>query len=333
MGLDELDKKILYHLDIDSRQSAKEIAKKAGSNKDTVNYRMNRLVREGYITGFLARVDVAKFGFNNTKVYFRFQDTDEKKEEEFFEYLKTLPEVAWAVQASGRWDALIAVWNTSIFSFYNTLSKIMNRFSRNIYEKEIIQNVNWFYYNRKWLQPEEQKIYPVKYGEEPGKEMLDKVDFGILKELTKDARKSFSEIGKNLKTSPQNVMNRVKSMRERGVIAQYGIDLDYGKFGIVFCKAFIELHNINRESLDAIYGFCAREPRVFALTTAVGTWDLELETEVEKMEEMMEVMNRIKRAFPDFVKGYESIVITKERKLSYVAPAGVKQKKGINTTE
>ncbi len=324
MEIDSLDKKVLYQLDINSRQSAKEIAKKIGSNKDTVNYRMKRLVEEGYITRFFTRVDVAKFGFNNTKVYFRFQDTDEKKEEEFFEYMDSLPEVAWVTQTSGRWDALLAIWNTSLFSFYNTLSKIMNKFSRNIYEKEIIQNVNWFYYNRKWLLPEEQKIYPVRYGDEPGRERPDKIDFAILRELTENARKPFSEIAKKAKTSPQNVMNRVKSMRKLGVITQHGIDLDYEKFGIVFCKAFIRLHNINQKSLDSIYGFCAREPNVFALTTSVGAWDLELEMEVERVEDMMNIMNRVKRTFPDFVKGYESIVITKEMKLSYVTPSGIR---------
>jgi len=83
MELDILDRKILAQLDLDSRQSAQEMARKIRSNKDTVNYRMKRLVDEGIITKWLARVETAKFGFNNIKVYIRFQDTDEEKEKEF----------------------------------------------------------------------------------------------------------------------------------------------------------------------------------------------------------------------------------------------------------
>lgn len=323
MELDALDRKILYELDIDARQSAKSIARKVKSNKDTVNYRINRLINEKIISGFLTRVDNAPLGFNNTKVYVRFQDTDEKKEHEFFSFLDSLPEVGWAVQASGRWDALFCVWNASNFSFYKTLGKIMNRFSRNIYEKEIIQNINWFYYNRKWLLPEDYDVHAVKYGEEPGRERLDRIDAAILEEMVKDARIPFSEIGKRLRTSPQNVLNRVRAMEKKGIITKYGMDLNYEKLGIVFCKAFIELHNADAEALRKIYGYCGREPKIFALTTSLGAWDLELEMEVNRVEEMMDIMNRLKKEFPDCVKGYDSIVITKQKKLSYLPPLGI----------
>ncbi len=320
MNLDILDRKILAQLDLDSRQSAKEIAKKTGSNKDTVNYRMKRLVDEGIITRWLARVETAKFGFNNIKVYIRFQDIDEKKEKEFFDYLNSLPEVGWVVQASGRWDALFCVWTDSTFSFYKTMSKITNRFSRNIFEKEVVHNIVWYYYNRKWLLPESGKIHATPYGGEPGRERLDKDDLAILGELATDSRKRFTEIAEKTKISPQNVLNRVKSMRERGVITQYGIDINYEKLGLIFTKTFIQLHNADEKSLTALYRFCEREPRVFALTSTVGAWDMELEMEVARMEEMMDIMNRIKRAFPDMIKGYDSVVITKQMKINYLPP-------------
>ena len=98
----------------------------------------------------------------------------------------------------------------------------------------------------------------------------------------------------------------------------YGTDINIAKFGLVFCKTFIELHNIDEKSLAAIYTFCKKEPRIFALTTTVGPWDLELEMEVKRVEDMMEIMNRIKRTFPDSIKGYDSIVITKQSQINYL---------------
>lgn len=320
MALDILDRKILAHLDLDSRQSAKEIAKKAGSNKDTVNYRINRLLSSGVISGFTTHVDTARFGYTNIKTYVRFQDTDEEKEKEFFRYLSSLPEVGWVVRSSGRWDALFCTWAASSFSFYKTLTKILDRFSRNIYEKEIIHNINWFYYNRKWLLPESPETHAIKYGEDPGGSGIDETDRAILKEIVPEARKSFAEIAKRAGIRPQNVLSRVASMRKKGIITKFGMDLDYGTLGIVFTKAFIRLHNIDEKSLGAICRFCEREPRVFALTTALGAWDLELEMEVERVEDMMDIMGRLKRSFPDFIKGYDSIVITRQSGLNYVPP-------------
>jgi DNA-binding Lrp family transcriptional regulator len=318
MALDILDRKILAQLDLDSRRSAKEIATAVGSNKDTVNYRMKRLVDSGIISRWLARVETSKFGFSNVKVYIRFEDTDEKKEGEFFSYLDSLPEVGWVAQASGRWDALFCVWSSSTFSFYRTMAKIMNRFGRNISEREVVHNIDWHYYNRKWLLPESGEVRGVRYGGEPSRERLDEADMLILRELVGDSRARFTDISEKTGLPPQNVLARVKAMRSKGVIAQYGIDLDYGKLGIVFTKAFIRLHDADEKSLASLYGFCGREPRVFALTTTVGPWDLELELEVERVEDMMEIMNRIKRAFPDMIRGYDSIVITRQLKMNYM---------------
>jgi DNA-binding Lrp family transcriptional regulator len=320
MEPDLLDRKILAQLDIDSRQSSRDIARRVGSNKDTVNYRIRRLIDDKVVSGFTTHVDTARFGFSNIKTYVRFQDTDEEKEAEFFAYLSSLPEVGWVARSSGRWDALFCTWAPSSFAFYKTLSKILDRFSRNIYEKEIIHNINWFYYSRKWLLPENPSVHAVKYGEEPGKSPISASDYSILRELVPNSRKSFSDVAKAAGLSPQKVFNRVSAMRKKGIITKFGMDLDYGTLGIVFMKTFISLHNIDKKSLESICRFCGREPRVFALTTALGAWDLELEMEVRRVEDAMDVMNRLKRAFPDFVKGYDSIVITKQSGLNYLPP-------------
>lgn len=316
--MDLLDRKILYELDKDSRQSAKGIAKRVKSNKDTVNYRINRLVSDGVISGFTTHISTSRFGYNNIKTYIRFQDTDEEKEREFFDFVRAMPETGWVVRCSGRWDALFCTWARSTYSFYRSLTKVMDRFSRNIYEKDIIHNINWFYYNRKWLLPERGTVHSVKYGGEPSGMELDTTDSAILRRLVPEARKPFTEIAKETSLSPQNVLSRVSSMRKRGIITKYGMDLDYGKLGLVFCKAFIGLHNIDEGSLSSICSFCEREPRIFALTTALGSWDLELEMEVERVEDMMDIMNRIKRRFPDFIKSYDSIVITEQSQINYV---------------
>jgi Lrp/AsnC family leucine-responsive transcriptional regulator len=327
MELDILDRKILHQLDFDSRQSAKEIAKRIGSNKDTVNFRIKRLEREKIITGYLARVNTAKFGLTSIKTYIKFQDIDEKKEQEFFDYLQGIPEVGWAAQTSGSWDALFSVWTQSSFSYYAFLMKILNKFSKNIYEKEIIHNMHEVYYNHKWMLPESNKINAVRYGGEPALDRLNDTDIAVLKELVKNGRGKFSEIAERTGISPQNVFHHVKILKKKGVITQFGIDLNYEKLGIVYTKTMIRLHNVDEKSLASIQRFCEREPRVFAFITTLGAWDLELEMEVTRVEEMMDMMNRIKRAFPDFIKDYDSIIITKQPKTSYIPIPWWKPKK------
>ncbi|WP_075344613.1 Lrp/AsnC family transcriptional regulator [Tenacibaculum agarivorans] len=61
--------------------------------------------------------------------------------------------------------------------------------------------------------------------------MIDHIDNAILKELQKDARLSFAEVGRKIKLSPSAVRERILKMEDTGVIKKYGIEVDYPQLG------------------------------------------------------------------------------------------------------
>ena len=71
--LDLKDRKILYNLDLDSRQSFRAIGKKVGLSKDVVAYRVKRLQENGIITKFRAGINCFKLGVTPIKFYFTYQ--------------------------------------------------------------------------------------------------------------------------------------------------------------------------------------------------------------------------------------------------------------------
>ena len=54
--LDLLDKKILFELDLDSRLPVTQLAKKVRASKETVNFRLKKLVDNGYIKNFITTI-------------------------------------------------------------------------------------------------------------------------------------------------------------------------------------------------------------------------------------------------------------------------------------
>ena len=58
--IDLKDRKILYQLDLDSRQSLTQIGKNVGLNKDIVSYRIKKLQDEGVIKSFWTLIDAYK---------------------------------------------------------------------------------------------------------------------------------------------------------------------------------------------------------------------------------------------------------------------------------
>src|SRR3990167_4126425 len=106
MDLDKKDMKILYQLDLNSRQSDAEIAKKVRLNKNTVWYRINRLVENGVIRKFVTLINPVKFGKSVFKLYVRLQDVTDEAWNEIKDYLISNKQVFWVTKNEGGWDVI-----------------------------------------------------------------------------------------------------------------------------------------------------------------------------------------------------------------------------------
>src|SRR3989338_9168493 len=102
--LDLKDRKILFELDVDARQSLAEIGKKVGLSKEVVNYRINRLMEQGIIKGFYARIDASRVGFAVFRTFLRLQDITPEKEKEMIDYIVAKKPIGWCITVQGNWD-------------------------------------------------------------------------------------------------------------------------------------------------------------------------------------------------------------------------------------
>ena len=135
--IDLKDRRILYHLDLDSRQSLTQIGKKVGLKKDVVSYRIKRLQNQGIIKNFYSVIDAYKLGYNVFRFYLDFQYvTPEIKNEiigHFVNYKNT-----WVVYSiREKYDLGLVLWVKNIREFYNfwdiTLDKYGDFFAKKIF--------------------------------------------------------------------------------------------------------------------------------------------------------------------------------------------------------
>ena len=85
--LDLKNRKLLYELDCNSRQTVQQLAKRIGLSKDTVKYRINKLVKEGIIKSFNAIIDTGKLGFYSFRIFMKFYQLSPNKEKEILDFL------------------------------------------------------------------------------------------------------------------------------------------------------------------------------------------------------------------------------------------------------
>ena len=84
--LDKKDKQILYQLDLDSRQSYKQIGKKSKLSREVVQYRIKQLEKKGIIRGYQTLIDVSKLGYLNCRFFIKFQKDSPEEENLVIEY-------------------------------------------------------------------------------------------------------------------------------------------------------------------------------------------------------------------------------------------------------
>jgi Lrp/AsnC family leucine-responsive transcriptional regulator len=104
--LDEIDRKLLLLFQDNDRLTLTAVSKAVGLVSSTVNERLKRLVRDGVISGFHARVDPMATGFGLV-AFVLVAWEDPKIERVFVEKIRQSPTVVERHHLTGSWNYLL----------------------------------------------------------------------------------------------------------------------------------------------------------------------------------------------------------------------------------
>ena len=108
--LDNVDKKILYELQIDASQSLEDIAKKVGASKTPVWNRIKKLRKIGIIKSYTVILDPEKLGLEACFfVLVRTSEHEKEWQDNFLNALVTREEVLEAHRLAGDIDYILKV--------------------------------------------------------------------------------------------------------------------------------------------------------------------------------------------------------------------------------
>jgi Lrp/AsnC family transcriptional regulator for asnA, asnC and gidA len=120
--IDELDLKIISHLQENGRIPVAELAKKLNQPENTVRYRIERLLKNGVIRRFTALVDPRALGLNvSAAVMFK---VDPKKLDQLLEKLTSMKDVTNIYQLSGEWDLIAVVFAKDIQDLHERIEEL-----------------------------------------------------------------------------------------------------------------------------------------------------------------------------------------------------------------
>ena len=131
------DRKILYELDLNCRQSNTQIGKKVGLSRQVVEYRIKRMENEGVIQNYYTVIDTYKLGYTFYRYYINLQSISRKKKQEIIDHFVNYKKISTVATARGIYDLIVVFWVDDIAEFYDfwkkTLEQYGNQFSERMF--------------------------------------------------------------------------------------------------------------------------------------------------------------------------------------------------------
>ncbi len=308
--LDLLDRKILYELDLNSRIPAAQLAKKFRKSKETVNFRINRLIKDGFLKGFYTVFNTSKLGFYYIKSYIKLKGITPAQEEDIITYLRKQKHVVYLANVEGNYDLIILLMVRSANEFTDFLYSFLKLYGEFIHEKDILTFLTTHHLNQKFFTPERESkdlFYPV----ELGNYNLDETDKKILSKLSNNARIPITQIAKELKCDPKLVKYRLNKLEKDKIILGYVSSPNFDKLGLQFLQINISLKDptVIREIISY---FDSTNKCLFAMEM-IGKYDLAVEVHVENNVELKKILDKFREKFAGKYTNYDMLTIIKEQ--------------------
>ncbi|MEK6834949.1 MAG: Lrp/AsnC family transcriptional regulator [Nanoarchaeota archaeon] len=316
--LDLKDKKLLYEIDFNSRQSYQQLAKKIGLSKQGVEYKLNNLIKKGVIKGFYPVINVPKLGYLYCRLLVTLQNITLKDREKIINYLINHKKIFWLFYMQGMYDLIMVIWAKNVSEFKDFIEEFESNYGSFIKRKvETIMTDVIHLKHRFLLGIKEIEEIHIKETDERIK--IDDKDKFILNLLSKNPRMSLVDMSKEIKESPKVIAYRIKNLEKQKLIEAYRPIIDYNKLGYTYYKVFINLYKTSKEELLKLREYIKLNPLVIYFIEGVGLpSDLDIEIVIKSNQELFNFIEDLKFKFPKLISDYNTVIFIDTLKVRYL---------------
>jgi DNA-binding Lrp family transcriptional regulator len=164
-------------------------------------------------------------------------------------------------------------------------------------------------------------------------EDLDKTDRKILAQLDRNARITYSELGKRIRVAKETVKYRVKNLEKQGIIKGYYTAINFSKIGYSFYRLYLRLQNASPEIEKEIIRHLERSPYVVVFYRTNGPYHIALGILAKGNYEFEEFWMRLNQRFSEYFSAYQFSILTEyvEYPRQYLSPSQSAEKKLYTT--
>ncbi|MBI2655036.1 AsnC family transcriptional regulator [Candidatus Woesearchaeota archaeon] len=312
--LDLLDRKILYELDLNSRLSISTLAKNVRASKETVNFRLKRLVKNEYIKGFVTTLYTSNLNKFYYKLFYKFHKTTPKIDNEIISFINKDAKTAWFGTFEGPYDLAFLLISKSIYDLDNFLIEFRKLYGDYILEQEIHTLVSVHRFNLKFFYQSKRRLH-TQYPKTLRETKIDDIDKFIIKEMANNSRIHVLSLAQKLKVDSGTVIHRIKKLKEKKILGTHTLALNFDKFKMQHFQINFKLRN--NDSVNKLINFFSNHNNATFATVTLGKYDLAIELVVENIQDLKSILDSIKEHYSNEILDYDTFLITKEYNVTW----------------
>lgn len=150
---------------------------------------------------------------------------------------------------------------------------------------------------------------------------LDEIDLTIIRSLSKDGKKTYAEIAKELGVTPQTISDRVDKLKKKKIIKRFTIEVDPEK--VNYPIEFICELDINASVMDDVLKILKEIPEIHIIKITTGIHDILCIGNASSIENLHNIVERKISVISGVNKTYTSITLKKIKQnqiLNFDAP-------------
>tara|TARA_A100001015_G_scaffold104754_1_gene116269 strand:- start:634 stop:1104 length:471 start_codon:yes stop_codon:yes gene_type:complete len=121
---------------------------------------------------------------------------------------------------------------------------------------------------------------------------IDKIDLDILKNLSSNAKISFTDLASKILVSPSTVHVRVKKMEDAGIIKNFTININYSILGFTF-TAYLGVFLDNSNTYGEVVSKLKLIPQITVIDFTTGPFSIFCKIRSRDSESARDVLKRI----------------------------------------
>lgn len=312
---DLLDRKIMFELDLDSRLPVTQLAKKVHASKDTVNFRLKKLVQDGFIKNFITTIYTSHLNLFYYKLFYRFHKTTPEIDKKIISFIQDYGKTAWFGSFEGPYDLAFLIISKSVYDLENFLKEFRKLFGDYILEQEIHTLTSVHRFNLKFFHNSE-RVKHTQYPKELQVLNLDEVDYKILTTIANNSRVPIIDLARDLNIDSSTILYRLANLKKKKVLGTHTLAVDFSKFGVQHYQINFILKN--HEAISKLVTYFSNHKNATFATTTIGKYDLAVELVAEDNLGLRKILDDVNSKFSSDINDHDTFLIVKEHNVTWL---------------